>query len=51
MMGMGVCGGDRHGGERRSLVGEAVLKVVGVASGRQGRGLGQGRLPGFMWLV
>lgn len=30
---------------------EAVLKVAGMASGRQGRGLGQGRLPCFIWLA
>lgn len=43
-----------HGGEGRSLGGqgrEAVLEVVAVASGRQGRGLGQGRLPGFIWFA
>lgn len=36
--------------KRRSPGGGAVLKVVGVASGRQG-GLGQGRLPGFIHLA
>lgn len=30
---------------------ETVLKVVGVAIGRQGRSLGQGSLPCFIWLA
>lgn len=50
MMGMGVWGRDHHGGEKKEPGGGAVLKVVGVASGRQG-GLGQGRLPGFIHLA